>query len=290
MPAPRSFDEQALEAFLDGRSNPAADTGPLAAFAEDLRTVVSGPPPAASPLLAQLLTRGISTDALSALADPAGPSTAERPTRRRLTMIKNTLAARAAKVAGLGAIAKLALGVGVAAAAVTTAGAANVLPDPAQNAVATVVNAATPLHIDGAHHHGHSGNHVTDAVTDASTDDETGTIGDDTGTTGDDTGVAGQPTDNHGACVSAIAKSAPTGQGSDHGAAVSEAAKNCPKAHDDATPAPAAATPGQAGDHHGQAGDDHGQAGDDHGQAGDDHGQAGDDHGQAGQTHGPAGQ
>ncbi len=52
-----------------------------------------------------------------------------------------------AKLAGLGLAAKVALGAGVAAAAVTTAGATGVLPDAAQHGVASVVNAISPLEI-----------------------------------------------------------------------------------------------------------------------------------------------
>lgn len=306
MPAPQEFDERTVEAFLARRSTAAADVGALAAFAEDLQVVVSGPPPAASPPLARLLTEGFSIDELPAPA-PSGPAPVASPTQRSRGMIRQTLGNRVARVAGLGLVAKLALGVGVAAASVTTAGAANVLPDPAQDAVAAVVNAATPLHMDDSHP-GRGHHKTTKAGTDgARADDPAGDMTDlevdDDGTDGE-----GKPTDNHGACVSAIAKAAPTGQGSEHGKVVSEAAKSCPKGHGpEETPSPTTSStvagtnvgetgedegPGQAGQPHGQAGQTHGRAGDhgqgaDQGQAGQPHGQAGDPHGRDGQDHGP---
>lgn len=49
------------------------------------------------------------------------------------------------RVAGLGLVAKAGLGFGLVAASTTAAGAAGVLPGPAQDAVAKVVSAATPF-------------------------------------------------------------------------------------------------------------------------------------------------
>lgn len=63
---------------------------------------------------------------------PSGP-------RRSLRLIP--------RLAGLGLAAKVGLGLGVAAASVTGAGAAGVLPDPAQEVVATVVDTVTPFQI-----------------------------------------------------------------------------------------------------------------------------------------------
>ncbi len=252
MPAPDDFDERAIEAFLAGRRVTAAEVGPLAAFADDLRSAVSGPPPAPGPELARLLREGFSIDhgelpATAGIAtrpspEPAGPST----TRRRNMTISELLAALTAKLAGLGLAAKAALGLGVATASVTAAGAAGVLPDPVQQAVATVVNAATPLNIpDG------TDDDLTSTITEGpgdlvpnpgdltgTLDDVTGTVDDATGTVDDVDGVdgvggvggvgGGQPA-NHGACVSAVAKNAPRGPGGVHGQAVSAAAKACPK-------------------------------------------------------------
>ena len=60
-------------------------------------------------------------------------------------LISELLAGLTTKLAGLGMAAKAATGLAVAAAAVTSAGAAGVLPAPVQHAVSTTVGAATPF-------------------------------------------------------------------------------------------------------------------------------------------------
>ena len=60
-------------------------------------------------------------------------------------LITELLAGLTAKLAGLGMAAKATLGLTLAAASVTTAGAVGVLPAPVQHAVATVVDTATPF-------------------------------------------------------------------------------------------------------------------------------------------------
>ena len=57
-------------------------------------------------------------------------------------------------LAGLGVVGKLALGVGVAAAATTGAGAAGVLPGPVQHAVSKAVDAVSPFSMPDGEHHG----------------------------------------------------------------------------------------------------------------------------------------
>lgn len=240
MPTPQPLDERAIEALLSGRSVATGDGGSLATFVEDLRVATSGPPPAPATELAQLLQEGFSIDS-PLPAPPVGASrckagTASRPKRRRRTMsISELLAALAAKLSAMGLAAKAALGVGLATATAAAGGAAGVLPDAAQHAVASVVNAVSPLQIPDV---GGSGSTGTTGNNEAVTNPVGGLTGTDQPTvgggtsTGDDptgTGDQGQPADTHGACVSAVAKQAPTGAGGVHGKAVSEAAKSCPK-------------------------------------------------------------
>ena len=220
MPAPAAFDDAAAEAFLSGRPLGAGELGPLAAFADDVRAAVDGPPPAPTAAMATLLTKGISTPTgatRATLAPTAGTRGAAVSKRRKPMLISELLAGLLAKLAGLGAASKAALGLGVAAASVTGAGAAGILPDPAQHAVATAVSAATPFELPDP-----------DGVV-AGADDSDGTDGSQNGddTEGDtggddaDTAVA-----NHGACVSEVAHNAPRGPGGEHGRAVSEVARS----------------------------------------------------------------
>jgi hypothetical protein len=197
-------------------------------FLDELRSWGAGPVPEPTAALASLLDRGrIEPTAGQPQVAPAPPTT------RR----KNVLT----KLAGLGVLAKAGLGLGVATAAVTTAGVTGVLPPPAQHAVATVIDAVSPLQLpdptaktgldvganlsvpgsttdvrvpdvdDPADHD------ATDDATEDATHDRT------------DAGRA----DNHGACVSAVAHD-DANKGRDHGKAVSAAARSdCGK--DDAT-------------------------------------------------------
>jgi hypothetical protein len=120
MPTP-SLDDRALEALLNGAPSRSGFDW-LLPFVEDLDKAAREPAPVVKPALARLLSEGFSTEIGDLLA--AGPP----PRRsRRLT----------ARVAGLT--------VAMMAAGTTAAAAAGVLPDPAQHAVATVVEAATPF-------------------------------------------------------------------------------------------------------------------------------------------------
>jgi hypothetical protein len=191
----------------------------LSEFLDELRSWGTGPAPEPNAALASLL---------QGQPDPGRP----RPStpRRKKHMITS-------KLAGLGIAAKAALGLGVAAAAVTTAGATGVLPPPAQHAVASVVDAVTPLQLPdptaSAGVNVGAGGSSTDVsipasttttidkdATDDSSDDATGAAP--SGPVGGTT--SGQP-DNHGACVSAVAQDKST-TGRDHGKAVSTAARS----------------------------------------------------------------
>jgi hypothetical protein len=217
MPGPAAFDDATLEAFLSGRPLGAGELGPLAAFADDVRVAVDGPPPAPTAEMARLLTEGIPTPTgatRAALAARAGTRDADVSKRRKPMLISELLAGLLAKLAGLGAASKAALGLGMAAASVTGAGAAGILPDPAQHAVATAVSAATPFEIDDP----------DDVVTGVDGTEARGNGDDSEGdTSGDDAGTAAA---NHGACVSEAAHNAPRGPGGEHGRAVSAIARS----------------------------------------------------------------
>jgi hypothetical protein len=204
--------------FSDGwgdmRDEQTLDEPLLTDFLSELKSWGTGPVPVPTAALASLL----------ADADRQSPVAPVPPPVRRKKMLVSKLAA-------LGMAAKVALGVGVAAAAVTTAGIAGALPGPAQNTVAAVVNAVSPLELPRA---------AAGAVGDTATDD-TSDLRDPTTTvalpgaddqTGDDP-VAGVTPVNHGACVSAIAHDTSV-SGREHGKAVSEAAKSdCGKTDDE---------------------------------------------------------
>ena len=220
MPGAAPFDDASVEAFLSGRPVDAGQLGPVAAFADDVRVAIDGPPPAPTVEMARLLTEGIQTPtgaSRAALAPARGTRDAHLSKRRKPMLISELLAGLLARLAGLGAASKAALGLGVAAASVTGAGAAGILPDPAQQAVAKVVSAATPFEFEDP-----------DAAV-AQVEDSEDT-GDAEGTgaidgEGDDV-EAGALTANHGACVSEVARNAPRGPGGEHGRAVSAVARS----------------------------------------------------------------
>jgi len=135
-----------------------------------------------------------------------------------------------------GLAAKVAFGMGVAAASVTAAGAAGVLPDPAQHAVASVVSAATPfavpdpatvtLDVSGDTEKSKSKADSKAKAKPAVTDDDEA---------GDDEG--GTRTLNHGSCVSTVAKN--KAESGSHGKTVSSVARSdCGKTD----PAPSSTT------------------------------------------------
>jgi hypothetical protein len=183
-----------------------ADDPVLASFAEDLRIVAGGPAPEPRPGLVAVMNQG---------AVQLQPS----PGRKKM-LVKSMLGGLAAKVA---------LGVGVAAASVTAAGAAGVLPAPAQDVVASVVAATTPFQLPT------SSSDVTSLVADdlGSTTTSTSTTlttlagsktGDDNEAVNDDNGGTTRAV-NHGACVSTAAKDKSNDNGN-HGKTVSSIARS----------------------------------------------------------------
>lgn len=150
--------------FLSEMPNdPSYDDAVPAAFAEEVRFAVSGPPPVPSAALAAVMVAGISTavhpadkgdllvTAASNVNGPA-PQVAGLPKWREEKSMgaSGVLAGLLAKVSGVGTAAKATVAGIAAVATMGVAGAAaGVLPGPAQNAVATAVNAATPFQFPG---------------------------------------------------------------------------------------------------------------------------------------------
>ena len=138
------IDDAAAEAFVTGNGAD-EELVPLAAFADELRAMAAGPPPAASLQLAAMLAEGFSTDKgdllVTAASSVPGPAVqvAGLPKWRTRRMIITEF------IAGLSVATKAAFGIGMAAASVTAAGAAGALPAPAQHAVSAAVEAATPF-------------------------------------------------------------------------------------------------------------------------------------------------
>ena len=137
MPVP-SLDDRALEALLSGARSPQAGFDWLVPFVEDLGEACSEPAPVVRPALALLLAEGFSTGTAGLPA--TGTGNGARPAPAAAGRAKWST-----KLRGIGLAAKAGLGLALIAASTTAAGAAGVLPDPAQHAVATVVEAATPF-------------------------------------------------------------------------------------------------------------------------------------------------
>ena len=186
--------------------------GPLGFFADDARVAAGGLPPAPRPGLLALMGAGI-----------AAPTVTPR---EKPMFVKSLLGSLAAKVA---------LGVGLATATVTAAGAAGVLPAAAQHAVATAVGVATPFQLPDDTAGAPKaevraadepvGSTTTSSSTSTSTSVPKATSTTIAPATTVPTGSEARPLDNHGACVSAVAHD-PSLTGEDHGAAVSTVARS----------------------------------------------------------------
>jgi len=130
MAATRFLPDDVIEAIVhDQPVDPAH--GSLVAFARSVRSLGDGPAPRASNELAALLEHGLDPDVVS----PNGSTPAKA-------------AVLAGKVAGLGVVAKVALGTALAAAGVGAAGAAGVLPSTANEAVRHAIESVSPIEFD----------------------------------------------------------------------------------------------------------------------------------------------
>ena len=137
--------EDVVEALIKGDAVPTA-YDPLARFAAEVRALGDGPAPAPSPDLATLLAGGrlLRPTPATPPGRPSGPGA-----RRQ--------ASRLGKVAGLGLAAKLGLGATVVAAGVAGAGAAGVLPAPADHVVRHAIEAVTPVSFPSHDQHAPNG-------------------------------------------------------------------------------------------------------------------------------------
>ena len=140
MSFPPTLDDATTEALLAGR--PVApgrlDLDPVAAFVDDVRSLGRDAAPAPSQALAAVFAHGVPSEEPVAATQSPG----RRPS--------GVLSRAAASLAGAGLVVKAGLGAGVAAASVTAAGAAGVLPDAAQDTVRGVVRTVTPFELPEA--------------------------------------------------------------------------------------------------------------------------------------------
>lgn len=114
----------------------------LAAFAEEARCLGDGPPPQPSAALAALIDRGGARGDRSLSTARTPPATRQTPAARRRRPGRTLVAAR---VAGLGLVAKVALAASVGTAGVAAAGATGVLPGPATRQVRQAIEVTTPF-------------------------------------------------------------------------------------------------------------------------------------------------
>ena len=165
------IDDAAIEALCTG-GDAGAELAELAVFTDELYGRGAGSVPTPSVALAAMLAEGFFTEkgdlpatAASNVPGPA-PQAAGLPKWRKRKMIGEFLA-------GLSVAAKATFGISMAAASVTAAGAAGVLPDPAQNAVSAAVEAMTPFSFpDKASDKADFGGRVSTDATDGGVDGE----------------------------------------------------------------------------------------------------------------------
>jgi hypothetical protein len=127
MPPPWLPDDETIEAIVAG-DEVDARFDRVADFARQVRALGDGPPPPPSPALEAAFAGGLT-----------------RRRRQEVPRRRGRLTTTAAKVAGLGVVAKIGLGTSVAAAGVVAAGAGGVLPDPATREVRAGIEAVTPF-------------------------------------------------------------------------------------------------------------------------------------------------
>jgi hypothetical protein len=145
MKATRHIHDDVIEAIVRGESVHDVHA-PLMAFADQVRALGDEPVPVPSrELTAVLAGRAVpvpGADPYLTVVSAAGPG--GRPGRKRMPGTE-TAAAMTTKVAGLSLLAKLGLGTSLAAAGMTGAGAAGVLPTAANDAVRGAIEIVTPV-------------------------------------------------------------------------------------------------------------------------------------------------
>jgi hypothetical protein len=188
MPHHDPYDDDAIDGFLTGTSREGAGAA-LSSFVDDVRAASEAVPPPSPALAAAIAAGGIASAVVPAIA----------PWKKLNRKIKGFLG-------GLSVAGKVALGVGVAAAATTGAGAAGVLPGPVQHAFARATEAFTPFSPPDPGNHdggggiasGHDGGSTTTTTVggDGTTTTLAPTEGDHNGS-GDGNGVVTPTTEKH---------------------------------------------------------------------------------------------
>lgn len=131
------LDDETIEAIVAGDEVDARFDS-LVAFARQVERLGDRPPPPASPQLEAVLA-GVP-------ADPGSdPTVVDLASRRRWRTRAGALTATAAKLAGLGVVAKVGLGTSMAFAGLVGAGAAGVLPAQATESVRSAIEVVTPV-------------------------------------------------------------------------------------------------------------------------------------------------
>lgn len=143
-----ALDDATAEALLAGRPVFDDELVPVAALLSEVRFSASEAPPAPSLTLAAVLAgEPVGATALDRARPVHRTAPAFRPVlvKRPGAPRPNPLSRLLRNVAAAGFAAKIAMGAGVAAASVTGAAAAGVLPDSVQDAIAGAVRAVTPF-------------------------------------------------------------------------------------------------------------------------------------------------
>ena len=220
MPLTALLDDRAIDALIDGEPV-AAWAEPLAVFAARVRAAGEGRPPRPSPALARLLAGGLAPDGAAPATEPllvAVPVQRGAPASRRRLV--------ASRVAGIGLVAKVAIGATAAAAGVIGAGAAGILPGSAGRVVRDAIEFVTPVEFHDDEGPAGGGKGVSDREADG------------------DQGV--DEPGEHGDTVSSDATGEADGQ---HGVDGQDVADTAPGAENRPTDPGRSGTAGQPGDH-----------------------------------------
>ena len=142
------LDDATAEAILAGRPVPDPALGPVAGLVAEMRSLAGEPAPLPSAELAAILAGGpvgAQSEHTAAETDVCPPPAVRIGRARRGRSGPKPLSRLLRNAAAAGLAARVALGTGVAAASMTGAAAAGVLPGPVQDAVADVVKTVTPF-------------------------------------------------------------------------------------------------------------------------------------------------
>ncbi len=143
------LNDEAIEAFFLGESHPAWEQdAALSSLTDGALMIAAGPPPRPGPALAAFLGRTSAVEAPTVVAaTPAATPTKPWQPRTVTTTTKRDNVVPLFRRLRLAA--RITVGAGVAAAALTVASTAGALPNPALRAVSWVVEAVTPFELHG---------------------------------------------------------------------------------------------------------------------------------------------